>query len=186
MSVVNFGAAKTQMSLDSSRCDAMEKSRRYCNKHEGTTLSNIYSDTKLIHPVWSKVTKTPYETRAKLCQGYGRTGMKRSFISKDSPYNFFNPETVKQPSNRMDDRTASVTKTDVRADPRVVAMHVLPGGLAINSQIQTKKPHIKHRTFKHDGRTLLDPEPTDRSTREPIQWGPVPVSLYHDPATDPE
>ena len=162
----------------------MERSRRYCNHHVGTTLSGIYSDTTLIHPVWSKVTSTPFDTRAKLCQGYGREGLKRSYISKDAPYDFFNPETVKQPSNRMDDRTASVTKTDVQADPRVVAMHVLPGGLSMNDTLATKKPHIKHRSFKHDKRTLMDPILTNRSQREVIQWGPVETSLYKDPATD--
>lgn len=168
-------SARSQKLLDTSRCDAMERSRRYCDTHEGTTLSAIYSDTKKIHPVWAKVTKTPFETRAKLCQGYGRANMKRSVVSKDSPYDFFNPEKVKQPSNRMDDRTASVTKVDVRADPRVAAMNVLPGGLSINNMVSTKKPHAAHRTFKHENRTLLDQIITDRSHREPIQWGPIDI-----------
>ena len=158
-----------QLTLPTSRCDAVELSRRYCNKHEGTTLSGIYSDTKKIHPVWAKVTKTPFETRAKLVQGYGRE-LKRSYVSKDAPYNFFNPENVKQPRNRMDDRTASVTKPDTRADPRIVAKHTLPGGLSIDKQLATKKPHTAHRTYKYENRTLMDQLITDRSNREPINW----------------
>ncbi len=171
--------ARSQTLLSTSRCDAMEKSKRYCARHEGTTLSGIYSSNKNIHPVWSKVTKTPYETRAKLCQGYGRDKMSRSTISKDSPYDWKNPEDVKMPTNRMDARTASVTKTDVRADPRVVAMNVLPGGLSINKQVTTKKPHAAHRTFKHENRTLIDQIVTDRSHRKPIQWGPIDVSTAY-------
>ncbi len=177
MSVVNIGA-RNQGSLPTERCDAMELSRRYCERHDGTTLSKIYSDTKLIHPIWPKVTKTPFDTRAKLLQGYGRSNIKRSYISMDAPATFLNPETVKQPSNRMDDRTASITKPENRADSRVAAMNVLPGGLSMNATISMKKPHAKHRTFKHDKLTLMDQVLTDRSLREPIQWGPVDTSLF--------
>lgn len=177
MSVNNIGA-RAQQQIPTDRCDAMERSRRYCQKHEGTTLSNIYSDTKLIHPVWAKVTKTPYATRAGLVQGYGRDKIMRSYISKDAPYGFFNPETVVQPANRMDKRTASVTKPDVGADPRVTAMNVLPGGLTINQQITLKKPHAKHRTYKFENRTLMDQVLTDRSNREPIQWPAMEKSTF--------
>ena len=57
--------------------------------------------------MWAKVTKTPFETRADLVQGYGRGNaneMKRSYISKDCPREFVNPENVRQPTNRMDER----------------------------------------------------------------------------------
>ena len=168
--------ADTQSLLSTDRCDAMEKSRRYCQRHVGTAMSSIYSSKKNIHPVWGKITQTPYETRAKLMQGYGGGKMTRSTISKDSPYDWINPESVKMPANRMDSRTASVTKVDVRADPRVVAMNVLPGGLSINKQITSKKPHTKHRTFKHENRTLLDQIVTDRSQRQVIKWGPIDVT----------
>jgi len=177
MSVNNIGA-RAQMDLPTSRCDAMELSRRYCQRHDGTTLSNIYSDTKVIHPVWPKVTKTPYATRAHLVQGYGREKIMRSYISKDAPHGFFDPEKVVQPANRMDKRTASVTQPDVGADPRVTAMNVLPGGISINNQVTLKKPHAKHRTYKFENRTLMDQILTDRSHREPIKWPPMEKSIF--------
>ena len=179
---VHMDESLRQMQLPTARCDAMEKSRRYMDRHQSTKLADIYTDTKKIQPIWPKVTSTPFYARAELCKGYGRgvdNPPKRSYVSRDQPKGVLNPEFVRQPSNRMDDRTACVTRIPIQ-DQRETAKYVLPGGLAISRVLDKKKPHEGHRSFKHDNRTMMEVL-VDKpgASREPIKWGPIhkPVSL---------
>ena len=71
-SAVPMGEVMRQTHLDTSRCDAMEKSRRYIERHQSTAIANIYTNDKKISPVWPKVTSTPFAMRAALSKGYGR------------------------------------------------------------------------------------------------------------------
>ena len=170
-----------QTHLDTSRCDAMEKSRRYIERHQSTAIANIYTNDKKISPVWPKVTSTPFAMRAALSKGYGREindPPKRSYISRDQPRGVLDPERVRQPSNRMDERTACVTSIP-KTNQRETAMHVLPGALTIGQVIEQKKDHTKHRTYKHENRTLLDVLVTERTKKEPIRWGPIHTPAIH-------
>jgi hypothetical protein len=179
---VPMGEVMRQTHLTTSRCDAMEKSRRYIDRHQSTAITNIYTDDKRIHPIWPKVTSTPFSTRAALSKGYGREvddPPRRSYVSRDKPSSFFDPEKVRQPSNRMDEKTACVTRIP-KTNQRETAMHVLPGAMAIGHVLEHKKPHAKHRAYKHGKRTLIDVLVTERDNREPIQWGPIHPPAIHD------
>jgi len=163
-----------QMHADTSRCDAVELCRRYVQKHDTTTLSNLHSDEKKIAPLWAKVTETPFLRRAKLTQGYGRDWdkpIKRCTVSRDTMASILDPEKVKQPANRMDSRTACVTRVDPRANPREMAIHSLPGGLSLHAHT-SKVPRARHKGVKYENRTLLNVLVTDRDERKPIEWRP--------------
>ena len=179
---VPMGEVMRQTHLQTSRCDAMEKSRRYIERHQSTAIANIYTDDKKIQPIWPKVTSTPFATRAALSKGYGREindPPKRSYVSRDQPTGVLDPEKVRQPANRMDEKTACVTRIP-KTNQRETAMHVLPGAMAIGQVLDQKKPHAKHRAYKHDNRTLLDVLVTERNNREPIPWGPIRTPAIHD------
>ena len=89
-----------------------------------------------------------------------------------------NPEFIRQPTNRMDERTACVTRIPVQ--DKGEAKYVLPGAMAIGKVIDAKKPHQKHRGFKHDGRTMMDVLVTERKDRQPIKWGPIHKPTFDD------
>ena len=177
-----MGESMRQTQLATGRCDAMEKSRRYIDRHQATKVADIYTDTKKIQPVWPKITSTPFLTRAELCKGYGRdvdNPPKRSYISRDQPSLVLNPENIRQPSNRMDDRTACVTRIPIK-DQRETAKHVLPGAFAISKVLDKKAPHDAHRSYKHDNRTLMDVLVDKGASREPIRWGAIHKPAFED------
>ena len=179
---VPLGESFRQTQLVTARCDAMEKSRRYIDRHQATRVADIYTDEKKIQPIWPKVTSTPFQTRAELCKGYGRDVTdppKRSYISRDQPSNVLNPENIRQPSNRMDDRTACVTRIPIQ-DQRETAKYVLPGAQAISKVLDKKKPHDRHRAYKHENRTLMDVLVDKPGAREPIKWGPIHKPVIQD------
>lgn len=157
------------------RMDAVEVAERYIAKHDRTLICNLNIDDTKITPFWAKVSTTPFEGPALMRQGYGRE-MKKSFISIDAPRDsFIDPEKVPQPSNRMDDRIACVTRIRLnqRHDPHL-ASQVLPMGESLQLTKQTVKlSHTRFRSFPHDKRTYLDPLITERDHEKPIEWGPI-------------
>jgi len=157
--------------------DAVEKAERYIAKHEATQMSRLHADSTKIAPLFAKVSKTPHEARANLCQGYGRA-IKNTYLSIDAPSHFLNPEKVVQPANRLDDRVASVTKIDKRKDP-LAASRVLPGGESMMDALSRKLPHNRHRSFMFEKMTIMDPIITARGEGPPIQWREVRKPVFN-------
>jgi len=53
-------------------------------KHKAIHVSKLHENETMLKPVWTKVSKTPWSDRQKLCQGYGRR-MKNAEPSNDVP-----------------------------------------------------------------------------------------------------
>jgi hypothetical protein len=157
------------------KMDAVEVADRYIAKHDATLICRLNTDEKKITPLWSKVSSTPFDAPANMKQGYGRA-IKSSFISVDAPRDsFLDPEVVKQPANRLDDRTACVTRVPLHQDP-LLPSQVLPMGASLHLTKSTMRlEHTRFRSFAHDKRTLMEPLITERR-EEPIEWGPVRTS----------
>ena len=156
------------------KMDAVEVAQRYIGAHDRTIISNLHLDEKKIAPLWSKVSSTPFTAVAKMREGYGRV-LKKSYISADAPRDgsFVDPEKVRQPTNRLDERTACVTRVPHRQDP-MLPSQVLPAGESLHlTKTRTIVAHTRFRTFPHEKQTILDPILTQRSDEIPIQWGPI-------------
>lgn len=156
------------------KLDAVEVAERYIAKHDRTTVCNLHLDDKKIAPLWYKVSSTPFSATAKMREGYGRQ-MKKTFISSDAPRDgsFLDPEKVRQPTNRMDDRTACVTRIPAHQHP-LLPSQVLPAGESmLQTRMGTVVAHTRYRTFPHDKRTYIDPLLTERNNDKPIEWGPI-------------
>jgi hypothetical protein len=160
--------------------DAVEVAERYIGRHDRTTVCNLHLSETKIAPLWYKVSSTPFTATAKMREGYGRQ-MKKTFISPDAPKDgtFLDPEKVRQPTNRMDTRTACVTRIPLHQDP-MLPSQVLPAGESmLLTKTRTLVSHTRFRTFPHDKRTFMDPLITERKDDQPIQWGPIkrPIAL---------
>jgi len=141
--------------------------RKHIMHHPHTHIANLHSDETKMAPLWTKVSSSPFLGHANLIGGYGKRIQKTS-ISIDAPAYFVNPDRVKIPANRMDDRVASVTKKQL-PDP-LAAARVLPGGIGLLNATKMKREHNRYRVFFHDKQSLIDPLLTNRTEREPIQW----------------
>jgi len=62
----------------------------------------------MIAPLWTKVSQTPFYSRAVICGGFGKK-MSGTSISTDSPAEWINPHKVPKPPGLMDRNTASLT-----------------------------------------------------------------------------
>ena len=140
--------------------------RKHIMSHPHTHIANLHSDETKMAPLWTKVSSSPFHGHASLIGGYGKRIQKTS-ISIDAPAYFVNPDRVRVPANRMDDRVASVTKKQL-PDP-LAAARVLPGGMGMLAATQMKREHNRYRVFFHDKKSIIDPILTNR-TDEPIQW----------------
>jgi hypothetical protein len=155
------------------KMDAVEVSQRYITTHDRTSMCNLHLNERMIAPLWAKVSSTPFTAVAKMREGYGRR-IKKSYISPDAPTDsILNPEKVRQPTTRMDERVACVTRIPAHQDP-MLPSQVLPAGESLhNIKSRTILSHTRFRTFPHDKRTFLDPLVTERGDDAPIQWGPI-------------
>ena len=63
---------------------------------------------------------------------------------------------------------------------RETAMHVLPGAMDIGRVLALKEPHARHRTYKHENRTLMDVIVKEKYERKPISWGPIRKPAHDD------
>jgi hypothetical protein len=152
----------------------LPSSRQHIINHPQSKIANLYSDSSKISPTWGKVSTTPFRGKYELCGGYGKRLQKTS-ISNDMPLNTLNPDRVRQPTNRMDHDTCSVTKKPP-TDP-LAASYVLPGGAALRQAILKQKTmessQDNYRTFKSGKQTYIDVVVPDRpSSRSLIKWRP--------------
>lgn len=153
----------------------LPSSRQHIINHPQSKIANLYSDNTKIAPIWGKVSSTPFRGRYELCGGYGRR-LQNTSVSNDMPLNTFNPDRVRQPTNRMDRDTSSVTRKPP-ADP-LAASYVLPGGAALRTAILKQKTMAgnatdNYRTFPSGKQTYIDVVVPDRpSSRTLINWRP--------------
>ena len=141
--------------------------RDHLNSHPDTLQYSIYSDARKISPTWLKVSKTPWNARQKLLQGYGRR-MVASSISEDAPTAFVNAE--RNPKAQTYKRKNIFEKTPSESS------YVLPGGRDLLKVSNGNFKHHRHRTFPHKNETVIDVLLTERTPRSypPIQWKALP------------
>lgn len=143
-------------------------SRQYIVNHPVTQMAQLHSSENMIAPTWTKVSKTAWKDKSELCGGFGRRMMNTS-ISSDAPSFFLNPENVHQPSNRMSNIEASVTRPQKKADP-LAASYVLPGGASMLKALESPAPHNRFIKVKFGKQTYMDPIITERGGPK-IEWG---------------
>ena len=141
--------------------------RDHLKNHPDTLQYSIFSDSKKISPTWLKVSKTPWDARQKLVQGYGRR-MIASSISDDAPTAFVNPE--RNPKAQVYKRKNQFEKIPNESS------YVLPGGRDLLKTSSMNVKHHRHRTFPHKNETVMDVIYTERTPRSfpAIQWKPLP------------
>mmetsp|Transcript_27512 Transcript_27512/g.37816 ORF Transcript_27512/g.37816 Transcript_27512/m.37816 type:complete len:166 (+) Transcript_27512:809-1306(+) len=152
---------------------ALPTSRKaYIVDHSKTRIAQLHENTTMIAPVWSKVSKTPWHEKAKLCGGYG-VRIQTSTVSNDAPGHFHSSTKV---SNNMEmstiSRSLSANPHSVRSNNKMEATLLLPGGASIfeatrvNSQ---RSDRAKFLSIPMENRVMMEPI-YKKSAREPIDW----------------
>lgn len=167
----------------SSDFDMLPSSRaEYICNHPTTVIAKLHSDHNKIAPIWSKVSSTPYLSKALLCGGYGRR-IGRTAISTDAPSEWLHAEKVKlspnNPYNNTNNNTNNIAMyTSITKMIPTTSSDVLPGGQSMQIALTKKLPHSRFRTFGHGKQTYLDPLYTDRdgNSSSKIEWRDTPVS----------
>lgn len=161
--------------------------KEYIRNHDATKLAELHASDRNIAPVWTKITKTPWTDKAKLCTGYG-IAMERTKISADAPGYFLDPHQSRSSSSHHPQRESksdhhprfgktSFTRTFSKGNkgngPNESA-HVLPGGKSIleaNLRSQETFSRSNYRKFFHDKQAYIDHfVPPRTAPPPPIKW----------------
>ena len=128
----------------------------------------------MLKPVWTKVTKTPWQDRATLCGGYGMR-MKILHTSHDAPQEMKLQHTSNANNSfaTKDRRVQSLASTKRIVVP-CESSYVLPGGKSIlaatnASKSGTVQGALGYKTYLYNKQQIIDQVIVDRP-RSPLVW----------------
>jgi hypothetical protein len=147
----------------------------YISTHNATQIAKLHDHSNMLKPVWTKVTKTPWQGRATLCGGYGMR-MQIHHASHDAP-----AQIKLHHTSNMDKPLVYAPRGSLQSlasTKRIVipceSAHVLPGGASILAATQaaaTIAPEKKmgYKTYLYNKQQIFDEVPLVIKP-SPLEW----------------
>jgi len=145
----------------------------YISTHKAIEISKLHDHNHMLKPVWTKITKTPWQDRAALCGGYGMR-MQILNSSHDAPdqMKLHHTSNIDKQFATSDRKIRSLATTKRIVIPCESA-YVLPAGASILAATQVAKTGnsetMGYKTYLYNKQRIIDQIPNEPK-REELSW----------------